>query len=409
MPANAANERGYWESSAVMVFNDRLLESAGSAWDDWRAFNPDWYRSAAAASLKPQAADLLQAEFGSGNLIILKDPRICRFAPFWLEVLGELGHPPAAVIPFRSPLEVAISLKRRDGFPLTKGALLWLRHILEAEAASRHIPRVIFPWNSFLDDWHHTAHDIAEKAGIVWPRVSDRTAQEIDNYLSKDLRHEMISDSRLEGHPDLDDWVRLAYEAMLTLAEQPDSEPALRSLDEIRAGFERACSLFGRVVLDLETEQEHRLQLAHQDAAERAELIAAHEREIAVHEREIENFTAQIRTALPANSGSDARISPAEMPREGHLRELFDAWEVAQEHRNSLQRDLESAIKDLETERSRTEHLSQINERLSKLYQSTSWRVTSPLRMMQRIRRGEWREVRHLIGRKLAPWLTRRC
>ena len=29
------NERGFWESLAVKDLNDRILASAGSAWDDW--------------------------------------------------------------------------------------------------------------------------------------------------------------------------------------------------------------------------------------------------------------------------------------------------------------------------------------------------------------------------------------
>ena len=32
------NERGFWENPAIRDLNDRILASAGSAWDDWEPF-----------------------------------------------------------------------------------------------------------------------------------------------------------------------------------------------------------------------------------------------------------------------------------------------------------------------------------------------------------------------------------
>ena len=37
MPAAADNPKGFWESSAVADFNDRILNREGSNWHDWRA------------------------------------------------------------------------------------------------------------------------------------------------------------------------------------------------------------------------------------------------------------------------------------------------------------------------------------------------------------------------------------
>ena len=39
MPAEGGNERGYFESQALMSFHDELLASAGSSRTDWRQFN----------------------------------------------------------------------------------------------------------------------------------------------------------------------------------------------------------------------------------------------------------------------------------------------------------------------------------------------------------------------------------
>src|SRR5262245_37750610 len=45
MSSGPGNELGHWESNDLVIIHDDLLTSAGSKWDDWRAFNPDWYES----------------------------------------------------------------------------------------------------------------------------------------------------------------------------------------------------------------------------------------------------------------------------------------------------------------------------------------------------------------------------
>ena len=46
MEANEYNAAGYWESTEVVALNDAVLESAGSAWDDWGAVQPGLVRVA---------------------------------------------------------------------------------------------------------------------------------------------------------------------------------------------------------------------------------------------------------------------------------------------------------------------------------------------------------------------------
>ena len=149
MQGNSFNERGYFESNALMHLNDAILASAGSCWDDWRAFNPDWSLSAEAEEFEAKAIANLNEEYGAARLIVVKDPRICRMTAFWARVFERTGYAVHIILPVRSPLEVASSLRLRDGFPTSKGLLLWLRHVLDAEAASRQLPRVVLHWPDF--------------------------------------------------------------------------------------------------------------------------------------------------------------------------------------------------------------------------------------------------------------------
>jgi hypothetical protein len=153
MPAHPTNERGFFESLALQHLNDAILASAGSSWDDWRAFNQDWSLSAEAEEFEEKVVATLSEEFGAARRIMVNDPRICRMVPFWRRVFDRAGYAVHVILPVRSPLEVASSLRLRDGFPTSKGLLLWLRHLLDAEAASRCLPRAVLLWPDFLADW----------------------------------------------------------------------------------------------------------------------------------------------------------------------------------------------------------------------------------------------------------------
>jgi hypothetical protein len=96
LPADDGNERGYFESQALMTFHDELLASAGSSWSDWRQFNPAWYQSPTATTFRKRAKQLFKEEFDGEPLAVLKDPRVCRFVPsgsrFWLALkLGRVS------------------------------------------------------------------------------------------------------------------------------------------------------------------------------------------------------------------------------------------------------------------------------------------------------------------------------
>src|SRR5271168_2327517 len=252
MVADAGNAHGYFESIAFMHLHDELLASAGTHWHDWRLFNPGWYSSPVAAEYKRRAKELFEAEFSGAALPVIKDPRICRFAPFWLEVLREMQMTPRIVIPIRSPLEVARSLEKLQGVPLNEGLLLWLRHNLDAEVQSRAEARSIFTFDEFQSDWRGVCDKISTDTNLFWPRLSDRTSREIDNFLTKDLVHHETDRAALAAHSALHEWTLRAYDALLELARDPSSDSALDTLDEVRALLEQSSRMCGRILVDYE-------------------------------------------------------------------------------------------------------------------------------------------------------------
>lgn len=252
LPLSADNERGFFESLPIMHLNDEILASAGTVWDDWRAFNRGWSKSGVAAEFEERAVATLFAEFGSAPLVLIKDPRCCRMMPFWSKVFDQAGYDVRILMPVRSPLEVARSLWLRNGFPISKGLLLWLRHVLDAEAASRQHPRAILDWSEFLADWRLAMTRVEERLQLSWPCESDQSLAEIDRFLSPGLRHNAVDFDDLVVHKDVNAWVLSAYKAMIALSIDSASSNARHALDEVRSEFDKASNIFGRALVDFE-------------------------------------------------------------------------------------------------------------------------------------------------------------
>ncbi len=88
----------------------------------------------------------------------MKDPRLCLTLPLWRSVLSE---EPVAVFVFRDPLEVALSLQQRDGFPLTLGLALWHRYVRQSFRSLVGLPVLVVEYARALEDPGRFVGDLA--------------------------------------------------------------------------------------------------------------------------------------------------------------------------------------------------------------------------------------------------------
>jgi hypothetical protein len=252
IPPNDENPKGFWESTVLVALNEEILAAGGSYWEDWRPFDARRIDPAAAFALKARARSVLAREFDGAGLAIVKDPRLCRLIPFWSSVFQDGGWWVGALLPVRSPLEVASSLERRNGIPLGLGCLIWLRHVLDAEAGTRGMRRAVVDWNGFLRDPARALERAGEQLEINWPRWTDRALAEINAFVSADLRRQRASESDLEAHPAVNDLVRETYAAVHELVKNPASEKVGRTLDDIDERFKGAAGILGYAMSELE-------------------------------------------------------------------------------------------------------------------------------------------------------------
>jgi len=232
MAANADNPRGYWESPRIARFNNQLLESAGTRWNEADAIPDAWFASPAREADRAAAARLLEEEFPASGRFVLKDPRICRLLPLWRSVFVEAGIPLHAVLLVRDPLEVARSLAVRAADPQFKPAavvareravLLWLRYVIDAERYSRGLPRQAVEYSGLLADWRAAVAPLVAAGWI--PTPSEMGAATADTFIDPSLRRQQNSSTVDSVPPTTDAGIATATRLRNALTASPDLPP----------------------------------------------------------------------------------------------------------------------------------------------------------------------------------------
>ena len=284
LPANVmgpgeANLAGHWEPDRLVRIHDQMLEEAGSRWDDWRAFDLSALPGDRLQAYRTAIVDCLRDEYGEAPLFVLKDPRVARFVPLYAEILASLDIEAHYALCLRNPRAVTTSLIARDGSTPGSAMLLWLRHVLDAEIATRHSERCIASYEDLMADWRKVVSSITESLDIRWPRDVQAVASSIDSFLAPDLRHHDAGAEELRDRIETAGWVRAVHDAMTSLIRDPLATGALETLDRVRGEFYSASEIFGAATFPellarerrvLEIDQERWRELQRAEAAEAA-------------------------------------------------------------------------------------------------------------------------------------------
>ncbi len=291
LKASKTNPTGYWESEPINRLNDRILDSAGSSWHDCLEFNPAWLDTLKAEQFRKEAIATIEAEYGESCLFVLKDPRICRITPFWLNVLNDAGIGVKVILPIRNPLDVAASLERRDGNTHPGASLLlWLRNVLEAEHGSRDVARVFASYDELIDQWAAVVEHMQSALGVTWPQDSLHGRGAISAFLSKGHRHHHKAPEAVIENPSIASWIRDAYLILNRWATDGEIRDERRALDRIRQEFNLAAPAFAGIV---EAGRVARATVLRQQGE-----LAATEKALAAERQKIRDIERQRRAAV---------------------------------------------------------------------------------------------------------------
>ena len=367
---------------------------------------------------------------------------------FWIKVFESIGATPLVVMPVRNPQDVAQSLMRRNSIDPSIGRLLWLRHVLDAEAGSRGYPRVTLRFDQLLEDWRSVVVRIGERLGLSWPNLSTAADIDIGEFLSPDLRHHADQRDAVEAPTQGIRWIGDTWEILQRWSIDEERPDDLEALNEIRSSLNDLSSLFGRPMLlgrramDNESALETRVADLSADldsekgrSKEKGSLIQAlntavakGQDEIGWRSDEMERLNQVVARQAEEAERRDTEIkalNEAVAKGMGEIHWRSDEMErlnevVARQAQEAERRDAElqsmngsltASLQELQASNEARKHqeeslLRAVNERdqrIAAMLQSSSWRLTAPLR---RARRGlGW--LLHKLFRlvQIAGWL----
>jgi hypothetical protein len=231
------NPKGFFEHTDVVGVHEELLAALGTAWDDPRSLPPGWHRDPAVAPFRAKLAAVVVRDFAASRLWAVKDPRLCRTLPLWLDVLAELEVEVKAVLVGRDPGSVAASLRVRNAIDTEQSTMLWLSYVLGSEVNSRSLPRTIVLYDDLLANWEAEIERLGVTLGLELAAFSPDIRAAVAGHLDAELRHHRDAVAPAPRAPQ-NAWATPVFEALV--AWRRNAIPPLSVCDEAAAELARA-------------------------------------------------------------------------------------------------------------------------------------------------------------------------
>lgn len=189
MQASPSNPTGHWESESIRILNDEILDSFDSTWFDWVGFDDQLGDHARFELLVTQAMQVLESDYAGSARFVIKDPRMCRLAPIWLEALRRSGVNVIVILAVRNPWAVSASLQSRNAYDADACLLVWLRHVVDAERFSRQYDRLIVAYEDLIQSPVQIAAKCRQRIAPLEVASDARKVAQIAEFLDRKLHH----------------------------------------------------------------------------------------------------------------------------------------------------------------------------------------------------------------------------
>ncbi len=247
------NPKGFWESAAVMRFNDTILKDIGASWDRPGPFLCQGKTLAESEQIvtryisgryREQARAMIGKSFGPAPRIVLKDPRLCLLLPLWTEALAGLGYASRLVFAYRNPAEVAASLHKRNQIPIRRGLQLWLYYNLRGLRDAERLGGIVHmaSFHSLLEQPGSVAFEMVGEVQSSRPDIRDQIRAFVS---ASDNHHRVVSN--VVDAPHIAGAIKDMWHLLQTWR---DIEPEHRAsrLKKLGEDFDEATLLAGHIV-----------------------------------------------------------------------------------------------------------------------------------------------------------------
>jgi hypothetical protein len=239
LEASASNAKGFWESRKVVGINNRFLIRNHCRWNRLESMPLGWQDSDQASDWRNELLHCLSILFRGSRCPLIKDPRLSVLIPGlrpWLESGSlEIIH----LLAIRHPAEVAASLHKRDNLSAVESVRLWLRHVLDAEKASRGWKRAHVHYGRILSDPNGTLRRCLQLTGKN--NENEELNPRVSGFIDRKLRHckqeDLIADF-LEATESIRDERDIAIQIFELLTARDQITSAMESyLDTLTADW----------------------------------------------------------------------------------------------------------------------------------------------------------------------------
>ena len=388
--ANVENPLGFWERQDIRGLCDQMLHSAGSDW--WKIASFD-LKAIPRTILSEQRRkfEKIVSALDKYDAWVIKEPRLCLLLPMLRNYVKNL----VCIHIHRNPLEVARSLQRRNGFSISAGLALWETYNLHALRVSEGLPRISLSYESLMRDPLETLDALAgELGGKGEGNPLKPDGELVERFIDLDLYRQRATDEETEDYllpSQRALWLRLrngeAFEGDLNIPVSEATRQALLDLESVEASFNLHSDRINEMRETLKTRDE-RIQ-ALEASAERLK-------------NNLEERTATLRVR-------DERIQALESSAErlkSNLKSRGEKIQALESSADRLRRNLKSRGEKIQALESSAERLKSDlksrDKKIEELYNSSSWKITAPLRVLVRCARWSLGKLRR--GIKLLLW-----
>jgi len=359
MPANKdVNAEGFWEHLKIVDIHDEILNEFNSSWESTKPLPDKWWQLPKIEEYRDKLIKLIETEFSNHSIWAFKDPRTCVMLPLWKEIFGILNIEPMFVIPIRNPVDIANSLKKRDGFSLNYSMRIWYYHMINILEGTEEYKRIFIKYDDMMEN---TDINLSKLTDFLDIQLSDENIEVIKRSLKPNLRHSKTKEDELN----LVTCTHIVdlYNICMKFIDNPYSEVDLKYHSSEM--YKRYGELMEVRYSDEFAELEKLLEEEKIKVAETSEKLNQYKNDNLILSKEKEDFINKCNLL-----NKEKNIIIIENESERLVREK-EAMESIHELRNKYEFVLKNKL--------------QLDEQVESILNSPSWRVTKPLRIIKRL------------------------
>lgn len=197
MPASPSNPKGYFENVNVYTFNKKVMDDFSCDWDSFD-FEISLLSKDSMRSYIDEAKEIIVSDYLFVEYLSMKDPRLCLTFPIWAKALEELDIKIKVLFIYRNPVEVALSIKKRNNLDMEKSLILWAHYNLQAEYFTRLYDRLFISYDELIRQTELTLETIIQHLGID---ISNDIIKESSKFIDEAIKNNRMLQEKIFDVP----------------------------------------------------------------------------------------------------------------------------------------------------------------------------------------------------------------